>query len=320
MDLIEAFKKAAELLKSSLILFLPPLILAYLVPTALALAGLYIFAPVLVAAANSPAPLTVLGLGMLIAGLWIVVLALLAYAYVLAGWAGMNKNATMTGKTAFNDFWSGTKAYFGRMLGAIIVLAVVYVVLVVLGVAATFAVFLPLLMRFIPPGIVPGGFPLFPGGMPGISQIVAAVGNTIGVWLIVLTVAGLVFLFTVFWVQSAVLDDVGPVGALSRSVSFVKNNFKTTLGIAALYVIATAFTGQVFPGGGGGGGGGGGNGAFSFTMIIPAPLEAIFRLLITTFFMLYMFVIYADKTGKALASKTRPETARRTRGTARSRR
>jgi len=318
MDLIEAFKKAAELLKSNLILFLPPLILAYLVPAALALAGLYIFAPVLIAAANSPAPLTVFGLGLLIAGLWIVVLALLAYAYVLAGWAGMNKHATMTGETTFNDFWSGTKAYFGRMLGAIIVLAVIYIVLFVLGVAATFAVFLPLVTRFIPPGIVPGGFPLFPGGMPGISQIVAAVGNTIGVWLIVLTVAGLVFLFTVFWVQSAALDNVGPLGALSRSISFVKNNFKTTLGIAALYTIATAFTGQIFPGGGGGGGAGGGNGAFSFTMIIPAPLEAIFRLLITTFFMLYMFVIYADKTGKTLASKTSPETARRTRKTARS--
>jgi len=316
MDLIEGFRKTVELLKSNLILFLPPLILAYLIPAALALAGLYMFAPVLVAAANSPAPLTVLGAGFLIAGLWIVVLALLAYAYVLAGWAGMNKNAITTGETTFNDFWSGTKAYFGRMLGAIIILAVIYIALFVIGVAATFAVFLPLVTRFIPPGIVSGWFP---GGVPGISQIIAAIGNTIGVWLFVLTAAGLMFLLTVFWVQSAALDDVGPLGALSRSISFVKNNFKTTLGLAALYIIATAFTGQIFPGGGGGGGGGG-NGAFSLTMIIPAPLEAIFRLLITTFFMLYMFVIYADKAGKALASKTSPEAVRRTRKTARSRR
>lgn len=318
MDLIEALRKAIELLKSNLILFLPPLILAYLLPTALALAGLYIFAPVLVAAANSPAPLTVFGVGLLIAGLWVVVLALLAYAYVLAGWAGMNKNATITGNTTFNDFWSGAKAYFGRMLGAIVLLAVIYIVLVVLGLAATFAVFLPLLMRFIPSGIVPGGLPFFPGGTPQISQIVASIGNTIGVWLIVLTLAGLVFLFTLFWVQSVALDDVGPFGALSRSISFVRNNFKTTLGLTALYIIATAFTGQIFPGGGGGGGGGAGNGAFSFTMIIPAPLEAIFRLLITTFFMLYTFVVYADRTGKTLASTTSPETVRRIRKPARS--
>ena len=33
-------------------------------------------------------------------------------------------------------------------------------------------------------------------------------------------------------------------------------------------------------------------------LVIPAPLEAVFRLLITTFFMLYMFVVYADKKVK----------------------
>jgi len=134
--------------------------------------------------------------------------------------------------------------------------------------------------------------------VPDISQIIAAVGNTIGVWLIVVTLAGLVFLFTVFWVQSAALDDVGAFGALGRSISFVKNNFVTTLGIAALYIIATGFSGAIFPGGGGGGGGGAPTGGYGFSLVIPAPLEAIFRLLITTFFMLYMFVVYADKKEK----------------------
>lgn len=116
-------------------------------------------------------------------------------------------------------------------------------------------------------------------------------GNTVGVWLVILTLAGFVFLFTLFWVQSAAIDDVGALRALARSVSFVKNNFRTTLGLAALYMIATGFTGAIFPGGGGGGGGTG----YGFSMVIPAPLEAVFRLLITTFFMLYMFVLYADK-------------------------
>jgi hypothetical protein len=78
----------------------------------------------------------------------------------------------------------------------------------------------------------------------------------------------------------------------------VKNNFKTTLGIAALYIIATGFTGAIFPGGGGGGGGGAPSGGYGFGFGIPAPLEAIFRLLIATFFMLYMFVVYADKKVK----------------------
>ena len=297
MDLIESFKKTVELLRSNLVLFLPPLILAYLIPTALALAGLYIFAPILIATANSPAPLSVLVPGSIVAIAVIIVLALLAYAYVLAGWAGMNKNATLTGKTVFSDFWAGTKAYFGRILAGVVVLAVIYVLLAVVGVAATFVVILPLVMRFLPAGI-PGGFPTISSGLPEISRIIATIGNTVGLWLAIMTLAGLVFLFTVFWVQSAAVDDVGALRALGRSISFVKNNFKTTLGIAALYVIATGFTGAIFPGGGGGGGGGGVGGAYSFSMVIPAPLEAIFRLLITTFFMLYMFVVYADKATK----------------------
>lgn len=301
MDLVEAFKRTVELLRSNLILFLPPLILAYLIPAGLALAGLYIFAPILIAAANSPAPLSVVVPGSVVAIAVIIVLALVAYAYVLAGWAGMNKNTALTGRTVFNDFWAGTKAYFGRILGGIVVLAVIYIVLAILGVAGTFAVILPLIARFLPTGVTTGAFPTIPSGLPEVSRIVSAIGNTVGVWLVIATLAGLVFLFTAFWVQSVALDDVGALRALPRSVSFVKSNFKTTLGIAALYVIATAFTGQIFPGGGGGGGGGGAGGGYSFSLVIPAPLEAIFRLLITTFFMLYMFVVYADKTGKLVS-------------------
>ena len=67
------------------------------------------------------------------------------------------------------------------------------------------------------------------------------------------------------------------------------------LTVTALYIIATGFTGAIFPGGGGGGGGGAGTAGYGFSMVIPAPLEAVFQLLITTFFMLYMFVVYADK-------------------------
>jgi hypothetical protein len=221
---------------------------------------------------------------------------LLGYAYVLAGWTGMNKSTTLTGRTAFGDFWAGTKAYFGRILGGIVVLAVIYILLVGVGFAATFVVILPLIMSLIPANILAGGSPTIPTGLPESSRIIATVGNTFGVWLVIVTLAGLVFLFTLFWVQSLAVDDVGVLGALGRSVSFVKNNFGTTLGLAALYIIATGFTGAIFPGGGGGGGGGGaGQAGYGFSLIIPAPLEAVFRLLITTFFMLYMFVIYADK-------------------------
>jgi hypothetical protein len=298
MDLIEAFKRTADLLRSNLMLFLPPLILSYLIPVGLALAGLYIFVPILIVAANNPAPLAVLMPGSIATIFVIIALAVVGYAYVLAGWAGMNKKATLTGKTAFDDFWSGTKAYFGRILGGIIVLVLIYIALVVVGLVGTFAVLLPLIMTFVPAGVTRGALPPIPTGLPEISRILAAIGNTVGVWLVIGTLCGLVFLFTVFWVQSVALDDAGGLRALGRSISFVKNNFKTTLGVAALYVIAAGFTAAIFPGGGGGGGGGGLGGAYSFSLVIPAPLQAIFQLLITTFFVLYMFVVYADKKEK----------------------
>jgi hypothetical protein len=298
LDLLELFKRTFELLRSNLVLLLPPLVLAYLLPAAVALAGLYIFTPILIATANSPAPLSVLIPGSVVVIVAIVVLALLGYAYVLAGWAEMNRNTTLGRKTVFNDFWTGTKKYFGRMLAGLVVLGVVYLVLGIIGVGATFAVTLPLIMRYLPTGMASGSASQIPSGLPEFSRILASIGNTVGIWVAIITLIGLVFLFTVFWVQSVAIDNVGALGALGRSISFVKNNFKTTLGIAALYVIATGFTGAIFPGGGGGGGGGGAGGGYGFSLVIPAPLAAIFRLLITTFFMLYLFVVYAERSGK----------------------
>lgn len=294
LDLIQSFERTIGLLRSNLILFLPPLIIAYLIPAALALAGLYLVAPMLILAANSQAPLAALLPGSIVAIAIIIILAVLGYSYVLAGWAEMNRNVTLTGKATFDDFWTGAKAYFRRVLAAILVLALIYIVLVALGIAATFAVLLPLTMSFIQGGLSS----ITSGAQPSLMQIMAVVANTLGVWLVIATSVGIVFLFTLFWLQSAVLDETGALRALGKSVSFVKNNFVTTLGIVGLYVIATGFTGAIFPGGGGGGGGGALNGAFSFSLVIPPPLEAIFRLLITTFFMLYMFLVYADRKGK----------------------
>ena len=294
MDLIQSFERTIGLLRSNLILFLPPLIITYLIPTALAFAALYLVAPILILVGNNPAPLTVLLPGSVLAIGITIILAVLAYSYVLAGWAEMNRNAVLTGKTGFDDFWAGTRKYFKRVLATVLVLALIYVVLVALGVGATFAVLLPLITSF-----VAGGFSsITTSAQPSLMQILPAITNTIVVWLVIMTAVGIVFLFTMFWLQSAMLDETGALGALRKSVSFVKANFATTLGIVGLYIIATGLTGAIFPGGGGGGGGGGLNGAFSFSMFIPPPLEAIFRLLITTFFMLYMFFIYADKKEK----------------------
>jgi uncharacterized repeat protein (TIGR01451 family) len=76
---------------------------------------------------------------------------------------------------------------FGRIPNGIVLLGLIYVVLVILGIVATFAVFLPMIMRFVPTAITPSAFPSFPTGVPKISQIIAVIGNTMEVWLVIVT-------------------------------------------------------------------------------------------------------------------------------------
>jgi hypothetical protein len=116
----------------------------------------------------------------------------------------------------------------------------------------------------------------------------------------------LVYLFTLTWIQACVIEEVGVLKAIRMSCGFVARNFYAVLGYLGLYIIANGFTAQIFPGGGGGGGWGGvlnlpfisltGGGGFGFGL--PAPLAAVFNLLISTFFTLYLYVIYADRSGK----------------------
>jgi len=156
------------------------------------------------------------------------------------------------------------------------------------------------------PGIFEQGFPKSPGGLMLLQTIFKIFANMSGIALILITVAALIFIFTLFWIPAAVIDDLGVIKALGRSISFVKENFYTTIGFIGLYIIAELFTGQILPGGGGGGGGEG----FGFWFGMGPQLEAIFTLLITTFFFLLLFAIYADRTGKLKPPRRR---GRRTR-------
>ncbi len=137
-----------------------------------------------------------------------------------------------------------------------------------------------------------------PSGLMLLKTIFKLFANFSGVVLIITTIASLIFIFTLFWIPAAVVDELGVFKAIGRSINFVKENFYTTIGYLGLYIIAQLFTSRIFPGGGGGGGGGGPQGGYGFGLVIEPGLEAIFNLLITTFFVLLLFAIYADRTGK----------------------
>ncbi|MEM4251202.1 MAG: hypothetical protein QW828_05165, partial [Candidatus Bathyarchaeia archaeon] len=85
MDLIAEFKRTVEVLRSNLILFLPALIIFYLIPAALLIAAVYVFTPILIIALKSPSPLWTFLQGLMPGLAIMLVLAVLAYLYVIAG-------------------------------------------------------------------------------------------------------------------------------------------------------------------------------------------------------------------------------------------
>lgn len=306
-------KRTYNILKSNLILFLPPLVLTYLAPVALGIAALYIFVPVLVIAGNSPSPILSLIGGGFIGVLIILVLALVLFVVIIAGMANLNKTALITGKTDFDEFKTGVKKYFSRILGGVILFIVIYLIIFFIGVGATIAMIFSAIKEILTPEMLEKLPKLFEGGSPDIFKdvfqgmpsililiktIFKLFANITGMVLFLVTIAGLIFIFTLFWIPAAVIDELGVFKAIGKSISFVKENFYTTIGYFGLYIIAQLFTGRIFPGGGGGGGGGGPQGGYGFGLVIEPSLEAIFNILITAFFFLLLFVIYADRTGK----------------------
>ncbi len=306
-------KKSSGILKANLLLFLPPLVLTYLVPVALGISALYIFVPVLVIAGNSPSPIRSL-IGGGFAGVAILlILALVLFVAIIAGMANLNRAALFTGKTGFDEFKTGVKRYFARILVGVIFFAVIYLIIFFIGVSVAVAMILSAIKGFLTPEILEklprifeGGFPeifrealpAMPSGLMLLRTIFRLFANFSGIALILITIAGLIFIFTLFWIPAAVIDGLGVFRAIGRSISFVKENFYTTIGYLSLYIIAQLFTGEIFPGGGGGGGGGGPQGGYGFGFGIGPGLEAIFNILITTFFFLLLFAIYADRAGK----------------------
>jgi hypothetical protein len=300
MDLIGEFRKSIEILRSNLILFLPALIMFYLIPVALLVAAIYIFTPIIMIALKSVSPLQALFQGSLIGLGIIIVVAVLAYVYVTSGSANMYKQAVLKGTTSMSDFWEGCQKYFGKILAGFILFAVVYGIILLVGLILTLAMILPIIPKLAAPRAAPD-LPLRISESERLSGFAAwmiesskMVSYTVGLWLLLLTISGFIFMFTLFWIQALIVDELGTIKAIAASIAFVRKNLKTTIGIASLWIIAQGFTNAIFPGGGMGGGGPGYGYGFGF----PPPLQAIFQLLIATVFTLLLYTVYASRTGK----------------------
>lgn len=297
MDLFGLFSKTYETLKSNLLLFLPPLINLYLIPVALGIAAAYVFIPIFVLVSRTGQLLSGVIVGGLLGLSILGILALVMYSAVFAGWGNMNKFALTRRKTYFGDFKSGFRKYFGRVVAAALITGLVLLVLALAGLATIVSIGLPMLRRTIEriPGQGLTG-PIAGEPLETLAKVMRLAASSGGMVLIFLTLAGLWLLFTLFWIPAIVVSDLGLLSALSRSVSFVKRNFYTTIGYAGLYIIADRFTRTVFPGGGGSGGGGGIGARYGFGFGIAPALEGVFQVLIQAFFILLLFAIYIDRT------------------------
>ncbi len=311
LDIFELIGKSYNVLKKNLILFLPSLVLTYLAPVALAIVALYLLVPVLVVAGNLSNPIILMG-GGFIDVVILLVLAVILFVVIIAGMSNLNKTALQTGQTRFEDFKIGAKKYFGRILGGTILLGLVYLIIFSIGLGSAFTMIAPAFTGLQSSEMFKEGFPEtfdcpffsgdfaaaadcpfiqgFPGGMASMQPIIGAFANVSGIALILVTIAALIFIFTIFWIPAAVVDDLSIFKAIGKSVSFVRENFYTTIGFLGLFIIAELFTSQLFPPSIGGGLGG-----ISMT---PGALAPLFQLIITTFFALLLFAIYIDRTEK----------------------
>jgi hypothetical protein len=114
--------------------------------------------------------------------------------------------------------------------------------------------------------------------------------------LLFISLAGVWLLFTVFWIPAIVVSDMHLYQALSRSFSFVKENFYTVIGFAGLWIIADRFVGTIFPGST--------SVAKGYLIVTPSALGGVFQVLIQAFFVLLLYSIYVDRTKPVPKNRT----------------
>lgn len=295
--------QSAARIKRNLILFVPPILTQVIVPLALLTVAAFTLFPLMVALGLTG---DFWGLIQTIVGtvLVLVVVAFLIDTFVTAGWAYMNKRVVTDGQAGLTDLWVGAKKYFLRILGGRILLGVIVVIPIAAGISAIVASILTLNVgQLIPAELVP-------------STIVSLIGPIIlglfGILLIVGLIEVVLYIFLLPWMQALVMDDLGVLGSIKSSFRFVRRNLATMIGYVVISLIAwiaaswaTSFFLPSFP--------------YSelaspsvymdSTRLLGLLLGAssvgssVVSALLSAFFTLLLFMIYADRTrGSATSS------------------
>jgi len=297
MDLGTLMNQTAARIRKNWILIVPPILIQVVMPLAFLTVASFTLFPLIAAFGLTG---DTWGLIQTIVGgvLLIAIGIFLVDTFVSAGWAYMNKRAVLDGRAELADLWVGAKRYFLRVLGGRIIVAIVFVVPVAVGMAAVAASVLTLnIGQLTPPA------ELTPTTI--ISLLAPIIFGLLGITLVVGLVELVLYIFLLPWMQALVMDDLGVVKSIKSSFTFVRRNFATMIGYIVIsgiaWIAASLLASLMWP-------------SFSYSeltrptiytnsaRVLGLMLRAnnvvyyVISALLSAFFTLLLFVIYADRT------------------------
>ena len=297
MDLGMLISQSATRIRKNLILLVPPIFTQVVVPLALLTVTALTLLPLMMALSLTG---STWGLIQTIVGgiLVIAIVGFLVETFVTAGWAYMNKRVVTHGQTGLSDLWVGARKYFLRMLGGRILIGAIVVAPIAAGIAAFAASILTLNVGQLPPL----------GELSPVT-IVSLLGPIIlglfGILLIVGLIELVLYVCLLPWMQALVMDDLGIWGSIKASFSFVRRNLATMIGYIVIsgtaWIAASLATSFLWP-----------SSPYS-ELIRPSVYmnstrllgllfgasniaSSVISALLSAFFTLLLFIIYADRT------------------------
>ncbi|HXZ98550.1 MAG TPA: zinc ribbon domain-containing protein [Candidatus Acidoferrum sp.] len=297
MHLGALINRSAARLKRNWRLIVPPILTQVLAPLILTTVAFLVLLPLVVAFGLIGDTFSLIQTA--IGGFLVLAIAIFLFdTFVTAGWAYMNKRAVVNGRTELADLWVGAKKYFLRILGGRILVALILALPVAVGTIAAAASVLTLkAWQLTPPEeITPEAI---------VSLLSPIIFQLLGIVVVIGLIELVLYIFLLPWMQTLVMDDLGIVKSIKSSFFFVRKNSATIIGYIVIsgvaWIAASWITSLVWPN-------------FSYSELTNPTeysngahlLELMLRAnnivyyvtsaLLSAFFTLLMFVIYADRT------------------------
>ena len=297
MDLAALISQSAARIRKNWILIVPPILLQVVVPLAFLTLAAFALFPLMAAFGVTGDTWGLIQTA--VGGVLLLAIGIFLFdTFVTGGWAYMNKRVVVDGRTEISDLWVGAKKYFLRILGGRIVVTVILVLPIAAGIVAVAASVLTLTVTQLTPPeeITPGAI---------VSLLAPIFFELLGIILVVGLIELVLYIFLLPWMQALVMDDLGIVKSIKLSFVFARKNLATMIGYTVIsgvaWIAASWIASFIWP-------------SFSYSELTrpnvytngASLLELMFRAnniiyyvistLLSAFFTLLMFVIYADRT------------------------